>query len=71
MLALTTIASAAFSLRGPAPTIVRHVSTASVVGAGHSMSAYDYNARGLRTGNTVDLKEFEGKVSLVVNVASK
>ena len=32
---------------------------------------YDFSARDLRTGNVQELSEYEGKVSLVVNVASK
>ena len=35
------------------------------------MSAYDFVAKELVTGRDVPLSEFKGKVSLVVNVASR
>ena len=33
--------------------------------------AYDFSARDLRTGNVQELSAYEGKVSLIVNVASQ
>lgn len=33
--------------------------------------AYDFSAKDLKTNANVDLKQYEGQVSLVVNVASK
>ena len=69
MLALS-LAAAAFSVRGSAPVVRRSMATTATV-SGLSMSAYDYNAKDLRSGKNVELKEFEGKVSLIVNVASK
>lgn len=34
-------------------------------------SAYDFSSRDLRTGKIVELSEYRGGVSLVVNVASR
>jgi len=38
---------------------------------GMSMSAYDFSARDLDTDAEVSLDKYKGKVSLIVNVASK
>ena len=66
---LTTLAfGTAFSVRGPAP-FARRIATANVVGP--QMSAYDFSARDLKTNDVVELSKYKGKVSLVVNVASK
>ena len=49
-----------------APRSMSHRSTAVAMSG-----AYDFSARDLRSGEVVDLARYQGKVSLVVNVASK
>ena len=67
---LTTLAfGTAFSVRGPAP-FARRIANANVVGPQMS-GAYDFSARDLKTNDVVELSKYKGKVSLVVNVASK
>ena len=68
MLAIAALTSAAVSLRSP--RLARRASgTLSAVGT--RISAYDFSARDLQSGKTVDLGTYRQKVSLVVNVASK
>lgn len=58
----------AFSSQVPltARILGRHSSSHAV-----KMSAYDFNARDLDTDQDVSLSKYKGKVSLIVNVASK
>ena len=66
MLVASLLATGALLRSSP----VRHASSVSRYASVH-MSAYSFSARDLRTGKVRELSEFEGKVSLVVNVASK
>ena len=66
---LTTLAfGSAFSVqRGPA--FARRIAISNV--APQMSGAYDFSARDLKTNDVVELSKYQGKVSLVVNVASK
>ena len=70
MLAFATLAASAslLSARAAPKTLGANVASRAFVAMS---SAYDYSARDLRTGGVVELSQYEGKVSLVVNVASK
>lgn len=56
----TAVLSTAFSLRGPAPFAARRVTLANVAGPMMS-SAYDFNARDLKSNEVVELSQFKGK----------
>ena len=68
MLAATALLATGALLRG-APM---HTSMATRrAGTVQMAGAYGFSARDLKTGGTEDLAQYEGQVSLIVNVASK
>ena len=68
MLAVGFLATGALLHGGSA---VRGAALRSGRAGAAAMSVYDFSLRDLRTGEARELSEFQGKVSLMVNVASK
>ena len=68
MLALC-VATAAFAPR--APLALARSNSHSARAAVQLSGAYDFSAKDLESNKLVELSQYEGQVSLVVNVASK
>ena len=60
-----------FEVKGPRFALERDAWGTRMRGGSVAMSAYDFSARDLKTGQVTELSQYEGKVSLIVNVASK